>query len=173
MFTTRIYMWALTADAAIGLGLLMVATGRRLHLRLSILETMILVVFALGFLWANSRMWFGIQHLLQNAPWIDRGNETVVYGFPFSRRAKPFDSQDFIFELKIDGWRALAVVEAHKCNLVSRNGNVFSRYSEVRTDLQPLRYEDLSRRRRDLDSFSAEMGSGARRIWREGGTFRE
>jgi hypothetical protein len=57
---------------------------RRPQITLSIPEIVIFVVFALGFLWANNQMWFGIQHLLQKAPWIDRGNETVVYGFPFA-----------------------------------------------------------------------------------------
>src|SRR5262245_43915321 len=42
-----------------------------------------------------------------------------------SRRAEPFDSSDFIYEIKHDGFRALACVRAGQCQLVSRNGNVF------------------------------------------------
>ena len=42
-----------------------------------------------------------------------------------SRRPKPFDSSDFIFELKIDGFRALACIENGRGELVSRNGNTF------------------------------------------------
>jgi hypothetical protein len=80
----RIHLWALTADVGIALGMLAFAVRWRPKIRLSPLETAVLVTFALGFLWANSQMWFGTQHLLQNAPWIDRGNETVVYGFPFA-----------------------------------------------------------------------------------------
>jgi len=38
-----------------------------------------------------------------------------------SRRAEPFDSDQFIFELKIDGFRALAHIEAGKGELISRN----------------------------------------------------
>ena len=80
----RIHVWALIADVAIALGLLAVAARWRPQIKLSLLETAALFAFALAFLLANSRMWFGTQHLLQNAPWIDRGNETVVYGFPFA-----------------------------------------------------------------------------------------
>jgi ATP-dependent DNA ligase len=40
-----------------------------------------------------------------------------------SRRPKPFDSDDYLFELKIDGYRSLAFIEAGECRLVSRNGN--------------------------------------------------
>ena len=80
--SARIHVWALAADAAMGAGLLLLAARRRPQIAVSVPETMILIVFALGFLWANNQMWFGIQHLLQKAPWIDRGNEIVVYGFP-------------------------------------------------------------------------------------------
>jgi ATP-dependent DNA ligase len=37
-----------------------------------------------------------------------------------SRRAEPFDSDQHIFELKIDGFRALAHIEAGKGELISR-----------------------------------------------------
>jgi ATP-dependent DNA ligase len=40
-------------------------------------------------------------------------------------RPEPFDSDQFIFELKIDGFRALAHIENGKGELISRNGNVF------------------------------------------------
>src|SRR2546425_8548335 len=39
-----------------------------------------------------------------------------------SRRSEPFDSEEFLFELKIDGFRALAYIENGECRLVSRNG---------------------------------------------------
>jgi hypothetical protein len=35
-----------------------------------------------------------------------------------SRRSKPFDSDDWIFELKHDGFRGLAFVENGRCQLV-------------------------------------------------------
>jgi hypothetical protein len=37
------------------------------------------------------------------------------------RIPQPFDHPDFIFEPKIDGFRALAHVTGHHCELVSRN----------------------------------------------------
>src|SRR5262249_8053069 len=42
-----------------------------------------------------------------------------------SRRLEPFDSDQFVFELKIDGFRSLAYIENGQCELVSRNGNTF------------------------------------------------
>ena len=48
-----------------------------------------------------------------------------------SRRPEPFDSDDFIFELKIDGFRSLAYVEDGQCDLVSRNGNTFRNFKEL------------------------------------------
>jgi bifunctional non-homologous end joining protein LigD len=40
------------------------------------------------------------------------------------RVQKPFDNH--IFELKHDGFRAIAYIEDHKCKLVSRNQNHFN-----------------------------------------------
>src|SRR5215471_9554682 len=48
-----------------------------------------------------------------------------------SRRAEPFDSDQHIFELKIDGFRALAFIERGKAELVSRNGNTFHGFAEL------------------------------------------
>jgi bifunctional non-homologous end joining protein LigD len=42
------------------------------------------------------------------------------------RVAKPFDNPDYIFELKHDGFRAIAYVDDGKCKLVSRNQNHFN-----------------------------------------------
>ena len=38
-----------------------------------------------------------------------------------SRRAEPFDSADFIYELKIDGFRALAHIAGGRGELISRS----------------------------------------------------
>jgi bifunctional non-homologous end joining protein LigD len=48
-----------------------------------------------------------------------------------SRRSEPFDSDEFLFELKIDGFRALAHIEAGKGELISRNGNVFRGFADL------------------------------------------
>ena len=50
-----------------------------------------------------------------------------------SRRIEPFDSDQFIFELKIDGFRALAHIEAGNGELISRNGNVFRGFAHLAT----------------------------------------
>ena len=41
------------------------------------------------------------------------------------RIPKPFDHPDWLYEVKFDGFRALAHVTGHHCQLVSRNGHVF------------------------------------------------
>jgi bifunctional non-homologous end joining protein LigD len=48
-----------------------------------------------------------------------------------SRRPEPFDSDDYIFELKIDGFRSLAYVENGQCDLVSRNGSTFRNFRDL------------------------------------------
>jgi hypothetical protein len=48
-----------------------------------------------------------------------------------SRRPEPFDSDDYIFELKIDGFRSLAYIENGHCDLVSRNGNTFRNFKDL------------------------------------------
>src|SRR5438876_3280682 len=48
-----------------------------------------------------------------------------------SRRSKPFVSEDWLFELKHDGFRALAFVEDGQCRLVSRNGHMFRKFADL------------------------------------------
>ena len=48
-----------------------------------------------------------------------------------SRREDAFDSDQHIFELKVDGFRALAHVEHGQCQLVSRNGHRFGGFSRL------------------------------------------
>src|SRR5215813_10719080 len=50
-----------------------------------------------------------------------------------SRRKEPFDSDEFLFELKIDGFRALAHIEVGKGELISRKGNVFRGFADLAT----------------------------------------
>jgi ATP-dependent DNA ligase len=44
---------------------------------------------------------------------------------PLSRRPAPFDHPEWVFELKYDGFRSLAVIHDGRCELISRNGNSF------------------------------------------------
>jgi bifunctional non-homologous end joining protein LigD len=50
---------------------------------------------------------------------------------PLGRKAEPFDHSEWIYELKYDGFRALAVVEYGRCALFSRNGHPFASFSEL------------------------------------------
>jgi len=48
-----------------------------------------------------------------------------------SRRVEPFVSNQFILELKIDGFRALAHIEAGHSELMSRKGTAFRGFAEL------------------------------------------
>ncbi|MBD3581364.1 DNA ligase D [Flavobacterium selenitireducens] len=49
---------------------------------------------------------------------------------------EPFDNEEWLFETKFDGYRALAQIRKGKCELVSRNGISFSKkYPEIATAL--------------------------------------
>jgi hypothetical protein len=47
---------------------------------------------------------------------------------PLSRRAQPFNHPEWVFEIKHDGFRALAYVSDGKCQLVSRKSYVYKRF---------------------------------------------
>jgi len=47
---------------------------------------------------------------------------------PLASLPEPFHHPDWLFELKWDGFRALAHVDGGKCRLVSRNGNAFKTF---------------------------------------------
>jgi bifunctional non-homologous end joining protein LigD len=51
------------------------------------------------------------------------------------RIPEPFDHPDFVFEPKIDGFRALAYVEGHHATLVSRNGHVFKSWPQLAEEI--------------------------------------
>jgi len=46
-----------------------------------------------------------------------------------------FDHPDWVFELKHDGFRALAHVEGHRCTLVSRRGHVHKQFPMLAEEL--------------------------------------
>jgi bifunctional non-homologous end joining protein LigD len=50
---------------------------------------------------------------------------------PLRRVREPFDDRDWIFELKYDGFRALAHITGGDCHLISRNGNRFSHFADL------------------------------------------
>jgi bifunctional non-homologous end joining protein LigD len=48
---------------------------------------------------------------------------------PLRSKPVPFDHSDYLYELKYDGFRALAYLENGRCRLVSRNGTTFASFS--------------------------------------------
>jgi len=58
---------------------------------------------------------------------------TALSPMPLQRRSLPFDDPDWLFELKMDGFRALAVVEHGRAQLLSRNGHPFTSFSALAT----------------------------------------
>jgi bifunctional non-homologous end joining protein LigD len=50
---------------------------------------------------------------------------------PLGRKPDAFDHPEWVYELKYDGFRALAVVEYGRCTLFSRNGHPFASFSEL------------------------------------------
>jgi bifunctional non-homologous end joining protein LigD len=58
------------------------------------------------------------------------------------RVAKPFNDPEYIFELKHDGFRALAYVEEGKCRLVSRNSNLLKSFQALKESLGKLRVQN-------------------------------
>jgi len=55
---------------------------------------------------------------------------------PLLRRPLPFDHAEWIFELKYDGFRSLAVIHNGRTELVSRNGNSFKSFETLRKQLR-------------------------------------
>jgi bifunctional non-homologous end joining protein LigD len=51
------------------------------------------------------------------------------------RKPHPFDHPDWIFELKLDGFRALAHFESGTCELVSRNRNTFGSFRRLAAEI--------------------------------------
>jgi len=50
---------------------------------------------------------------------------------PLLRKLLPFDHPEWIFELKYDGFRSLAVIQNGRTQLISRNGNPFNSFADL------------------------------------------
>ncbi len=93
---------------------------------------------------------------------------------------KPFDSDEWLYEIKWDGYRAVAFLDGKSLRLVSRNQNdLTSAYPEMHvlpqfikaTHSHPRRRNRCARRARAAPSFSlmqqrTGVGEGGRRIRR-------
>ena len=51
------------------------------------------------------------------------------------KQPTPFDDPDWLFEVKFDGFRALAYIEDGRCELVSRKRHVYSRFAELKVSI--------------------------------------
>ena len=55
---------------------------------------------------------------------------------------EPFDHTEFLFELKHDGFRALAYISEGHCELVSRRRNPYKSFGELRSHLAGLKVKN-------------------------------
>ena len=53
-----------------------------------------------------------------------------------AQRPKPFDHPDWIFEIKYDGFRALAYIEDGECTLISRRNHEYKSFHALREDIR-------------------------------------
>jgi bifunctional non-homologous end joining protein LigD len=58
-------------------------------------------------------------------------------------RRDPFDHPDWIYELKYDGFRALAHIDSGSCQLVSRRANVYKSFPGLCSSLAQLPHEAI------------------------------
>jgi bifunctional non-homologous end joining protein LigD len=54
---------------------------------------------------------------------------------PLVRIAAPFDHSDWVFELKHDGFRALAQITGHRCDLLSRRRHIYRQFPQLAEEL--------------------------------------
>src|SRR5205809_3226797 len=55
----------------------------------------------------------------------------LIQPLPLHHRNLPFANADWIYELTMDGFRALAVIENGRAQLLSRNGHPFASFSAL------------------------------------------
>jgi len=79
-----------------------------------------------------------------------------------TRIAAPFDHPDFLFELKHDGFRAVAYISAGKCELVSRRDNVYKSFERLREALASVHLTDAI-----LDGEIVYLDSEGRRVFKD------
>ena len=92
----------------------------------------------------------------------------------------PFDHEDWIFELRYDGFRALGYIDSGQCWLVSRRGTAYKSFpqlcaaigtaipGQVHLDAEGKpRFYDLMRRRIPQHYYAFDL------LWLDGGDLRE
>jgi bifunctional non-homologous end joining protein LigD len=76
----------------------------------------------------------GPHHIHMRPPRFDTAQLSLV--------RQPFDHPDFLFELKHDGFRALAYISDGKCELVSRRRNSYKSLQPLRDSLGKLKVKN-------------------------------
>jgi bifunctional non-homologous end joining protein LigD len=51
------------------------------------------------------------------------------------RMVQPFDDSEWLFELKIDGFRGLAFIDNARCRLLSRNGHALHQWDTLKREI--------------------------------------
>jgi bifunctional non-homologous end joining protein LigD len=74
----------------------------------------------------------------------------------------PFDHPDFLFELKHDGFRALAHIWDGRCELVSRKRNVYKSFQGLKDNVAKLKVQDAV-----IDGELVSLDSEGRSIFNE------
>jgi bifunctional non-homologous end joining protein LigD len=64
-------------------------------------------------------------------PWAASFARLPFQPMPLRTRKSAFNHSDFIFEIKWDGFRSLAVIEHGRTQLISRNGHRFASFVEL------------------------------------------
>jgi bifunctional non-homologous end joining protein LigD len=82
---------------------------------------------------------------------------------PLARLHAPFEHPDWIFEPKLDGFRALAYIEDGACRLVSRKVNVFKTFGPLAAAIG----EDLAGQTAILDGEIVRPGADGRPLFYE------
>ncbi len=82
---------------------------------------------------------------------------------PLARLQAPFDHLDWVFEPKLDGFRAIGYVERGGCRLVSRNGNAFKTFNALARSIG----QDLAGRTGILDGEFVRPGPDGRPMFYE------
>src|SRR6188474_3162079 len=57
---------------------------------------------------------------------------------PLGQRHEPFDHRDWFFELKYDGFRALAYIDGGGARLVSKRNVIYRRFADLASHLSPV-----------------------------------
>jgi hypothetical protein len=59
----------------------------------------------------------------------------LFHPMPLQKRVSAFDDGEYIFDLELDGFRALAVIERARAQMVSRNGHPFASFTDLASDI--------------------------------------